>query len=803
MAYRSYGTESNGTGAVTYPLPSTPTSWVAGDLLLLIVETGSELPSAPAGWQQMTTVENPGQTRLTVFWRIAVAGDTAPTVADAGDHQIGHTAAISGVDASRPWDLDDGGQPAIATSILTTASTAVAFPSVTTTTANCQVAVICSTPADSASWPFTATGSAWVNAALTGFGGGAGYFGHAAVDGNGGAFGGVLGVKASAGAVGSTTTNLSGGAQQQARITIALRPPAPASLSRMGSLSATSALTAAGLQTHVRGGSLSASSELTVVGPIAGPYERSGSLSASSGLTAAGLQTNVRSGSLSAVASLTAAPASSFARGAFGAARVLFGTAAGTVSITLSTAASGSTVFACVGGRLADLATAMTDSRGNAWTLLYTEEYARWAGYGIRVYRCIGLNGGAGHVFSQQFGQTAGFDECTIAVYEQRGAAHVESTSMVERGIAASLATGAVTSQAACAWLVFFSGDAPTGSTAALTPNNGLAILDQSTGIDHPNGYVPIVILAVDKPAGSHASTIGITPSQGAIIFAAAIQELAVIARTGSLSATASLTAAGLQAHARSGSISGSATFAATGRQSHVRSGSLSASSAAAAAGAQTHVRLGSVSAASSLQAVGAAPGGQIARTGSLSAASTLAAAGVQTHVRSGSLSALSSLAGAGLQRHVRSGAISTNSTLTASATSAARPPRAHYTTTGARTVPSTLIAGDLEPDLLVPLYEPHATIDGARQPIDLTGVVSVALRWAVPGATTDVMLPAVVHGAPTSGEVAHTWVTGETAVTGVHRYRVELIWPGGEIQTVPSDGTSYTLLVGAASISG
>ena len=117
--------------------------------------------------------------------------------------------------------------------------------------------------------------------------------------------------------------------------------------------------------------------------------------------------------------------------------------------------------------------------------------------------------------------------------------------------------------------------------------------------------------------------------------------------------------------------------------------------------------------------------------------------------------------------------------------------------------MPSTLIAGDLEPDLLVPLYEPHSTIDGARQPIDLTGVQLVELVWRRPGATDAVILPATVHGAATAGQVAHTWAAGETDDLGLHRYLVRLTWPGGERQHVPSDGTSYTLLVSPAAIAG
>lgn len=116
--------------------------------------------------------------------------------------------------------------------------------------------------------------------------------------------------------------------------------------------------------------------------------------------------------------------------------------------------------------------------------------------------------------------------------------------------------------------------------------------------------------------------------------------------------------------------------------------------------------------------------------------------------------------------------------------------------------MPTTLISGDLEPDLLVPLLEPHATIAAALQPIDLTGAIAVDLVWRVPGSTDpDLILPAQISGAATAGQVAHTWVAGETDAPGLHRYRVRITWPSSEHQHVPSDGTSYTLMISPAAI--
>lgn len=564
---------------------------------------------------------------------------------------------------------------------------------------------------------------------------------------------------------------------------------------RSGGADAVASMEATPLRTFGRSGGASASATMSAA-PAGGPYERSGSATATATMSAQPLVTHVRSGSATATPTMSATPAGGFERGAYGSARVLYGTAAGTVSVTLTTAAGGSTVLACVGGRLADLATAMTDSRGNTWTLLYTEEYARWPGYGLRVYRCIGLDGGAGHVFSQQFGQTAGFDEATIAVYEQRGAAHVESTSMVERAIGATVATGAVTSQAACAWVVFFSGDAPTGATSVLTPDNGLAILDQSTGIDHPNGYVPIVILAANKPSGSHASTIGISPSQGAIIFAAAVQAVAVIERSGGADTVATMAAQPLVTHVRAGGATATATMSAAPAATISRSGSATATATMSATALVRHVRAGSSSADG---AMSAAPLVTFARAGEASALATLAVVDPATHVRSGGADAAATMSAAPLRTMTRSGGASASATMAVATSS--RPPRSNYSTAPGAAMPSELVAGDLEPDLLIPLLEPHPTIAGARQPIDLTNAVSVSLVWRVPGTTgPELVLPAEVQGDPTLGQVAHTWAAGETSVAGLHLYRVRITWPGDQTQHVPSSGT-YTLLVSSATI--
>lgn len=316
---------------------------------------------------------------------------------------------------------------------------------------------------------------------------------------------------------------------------------------------------------------------------------------------------------------------------------------------------------------------------------------------------------------------------------------------------------------------------------------------------------MPLVIAAADKPAGSFSSTIGITPSQGAIIFAATIQAAAVVGRTIGITLAPGWAATAKQDHVRTIGVAATTGWAATGRQVHQRQlGVTSAAPSWTVAATQLVQRTLDVLLAPSWAATGDAPAaGVVQRTIGVTLAPGWLATGSQVHVRQlgATLAALWSVVGR--QTHQRAIGILANPRWSVGSL-AARPPRANYTTTatGAIAVPSTIVAGNLEPDLLVPLVEPHATIPGTRQPIDLTGLVSVRLRWSVPGATADVFLPAEVYGLPTLGLVAHTWSPGETDTPGLHRYRVELTWAGGEVQTVPSDSTSYTLLVSPAEIS-
>lgn len=129
---RSVGTVSSGTGAVT---PGAPAGTAANDILVLVVETANQnLPTnPPTGWTTCSnlpagtgTAATATAVKLHVFWRRLTGAYTAVSIGDSGNHTVSRIMAIQGcITSGDPWDVTAGYQ--------STASTALSFPSVTTT----------------------------------------------------------------------------------------------------------------------------------------------------------------------------------------------------------------------------------------------------------------------------------------------------------------------------------------------------------------------------------------------------------------------------------------------------------------------------------------------------------------------------------------------------------------------------------------------------------------------------------------------------------------------------------------------
>jgi hypothetical protein len=214
ITYVGAGTKASGTGAVT---PALPTGWQANDIFLLFCETANEAVTAPTGWTEVAnspqgtgTAGGTSSTRLTVFWRRATSSETAPTIADPGDHICAGILAFRNVvETGNPWDVTAG-------DVLTTASTSVTIPGATTSVPGCMVVVAVATGPDTT----TAQCSGWTNTNLQNLQELVDYYTNS---GNGGGFGVASGTMTNAGNYGSTTATVAT-SFVQGRISIALKP---------------------------------------------------------------------------------------------------------------------------------------------------------------------------------------------------------------------------------------------------------------------------------------------------------------------------------------------------------------------------------------------------------------------------------------------------------------------------------------------------------------------------------------------------------------------------------------------------
>jgi len=152
---------TSGIGAITPAFPSGYTA-VTDDVALTFLECESaDTVTAPSGWAILNaqTVSTLVTTKLTVLWKRLVGGDTAPTVADAGDHLIGRMMIVRGCSNSgNPWNNFTGTTEGVA-------DTTVAIPGLTTSCDDCLIVAVFGTGQD---LDTTANASAWANPNLDG-----------------------------------------------------------------------------------------------------------------------------------------------------------------------------------------------------------------------------------------------------------------------------------------------------------------------------------------------------------------------------------------------------------------------------------------------------------------------------------------------------------------------------------------------------------------------------------------------------------------------------------------------------------
>jgi hypothetical protein len=200
--------------------PALPSGWAADDIHLLVIETqDAGAVGAMSGWADVVTsqlVSTGTVTRLTVRWRRAVAGDTAPTVPASTNHTISRILGIRGVDTgATPWNITSAGTD-------TVSNTSVSIPGATTTVPECLIVAIFTTGTDSNTAQLSGS---FTNAALANI---ATQCSNWTSSGGGGGFAVMTGEKALAGAYGATSATLVTAAQK-AMATIAFAPVASGS----------------------------------------------------------------------------------------------------------------------------------------------------------------------------------------------------------------------------------------------------------------------------------------------------------------------------------------------------------------------------------------------------------------------------------------------------------------------------------------------------------------------------------------------------------------------------------------------
>lgn len=216
--YNGSGTFTANTVAITPPYPA---SMQAGDVCLLVVTSENQAISLSSaqGFVQVpwspqyagTAASNPAS-RLAVYWKRTVGGDTAPTVADSGNNTEGQIHCFSGViNTGNPWDVGAGGNDGGAN------DTSGNIPGATTTVDNDLVVLINSTSYNGTS---QTQFSGWTNANLSTL---TEQTDNSNTAGLGGGHGMATGIMATAGNYGTTTVTLAATSYKGA-ISIALKP---------------------------------------------------------------------------------------------------------------------------------------------------------------------------------------------------------------------------------------------------------------------------------------------------------------------------------------------------------------------------------------------------------------------------------------------------------------------------------------------------------------------------------------------------------------------------------------------------
>lgn len=213
------GTVAVGTTTCT---PAFPASIAANDILFIVAESvGGQNYATPSGWAHVSSDGTPvspvpqgTNTQLTVFWRRYDGTGSAPALTGTTDHCLARQIAIRGCPATgNPWNT-------VTTTTEAVSDTTAVWPDATTLVTDTLVLLIIATSADPAA-ASTAEIGAVTNANLTSI---TERIDNGDPTGNGGVIGVVSGIKATAGAVGTSSMTLTT-AGFKAFMTLPMRNP--------------------------------------------------------------------------------------------------------------------------------------------------------------------------------------------------------------------------------------------------------------------------------------------------------------------------------------------------------------------------------------------------------------------------------------------------------------------------------------------------------------------------------------------------------------------------------------------------
>lgn len=247
---RGVGAVASGINAIN---PGLPAGTVTGDGLVLLVETSNEpVPSmAAAGWVDIgagvVNVATGTITAATLRFKIAGAGEAAPTVPDSGDHQI---ARIIGLVAGTFDPADPIPAGLVILTPISTTTNPFNIPGPTTPDPDYLIVTGFTTGTDTATAQLSGS---FGNAALTGL---TTQVNNWTTSGGGGGIAAASGVKATAGAVGNTTASVVT-ANVKAAFAFAVKPVSAAAPLTLADTSPVGARAGSSADTAARGVALS------------------------------------------------------------------------------------------------------------------------------------------------------------------------------------------------------------------------------------------------------------------------------------------------------------------------------------------------------------------------------------------------------------------------------------------------------------------------------------------------------------------------------------------------------------------